>query len=89
MPPPEIARLAQRQDTSYMCTAANLPENAAVQVDGDNLVLSALDELEEPPSLIALKAEVAARLPRVDLPKLLLEMHTRTGLLADLPFLFC
>ncbi len=77
--PAEIARLAERLDTSYRCTAANLPENAAVQVDGDSLVLSALDKLEEPPSLIALKAEVAARLPRVDLPELLLEMHARTG----------
>jgi TnpA family transposase len=53
-----------------------------VQVDGEELVLSALDKLEEPPSLGALKAAVAARLPRVDLPELLLEMHARTGFAA-------
>jgi TnpA family transposase len=77
--PAEVSRLAERLDAAYRDTAANLPKNAAVQVDGAELVLSALDKLDEPPSLVALKAAVAARLPRVDLPELLLEMHTRTG----------
>ncbi len=49
------------------------------QVDGGELVLSALDKPEEPPSLIALKAAVAARMPLEDLPEMLLEMHARTG----------
>ena len=80
--PAEIARLAGRLDAAYRDTAANLPENAAVQVDGNELVLSALDKLEEPASLVALKAAVAARLPHVDLPELLLEMHARTGFAA-------
>ena len=43
------------------------------------MVLSALDKLDEPVSLVALKAAVAARLPRVDLPQLLLEMHAHMG----------
>ncbi len=77
--PAEVARLAVRLEAAYRDTAANLPENAAVQVDGAELVLSALDKLEEPASLVALKAAVAARLPRVDLPELLLELHARTG----------
>ncbi|HVI19512.1 MAG TPA: Tn3 family transposase, partial [Gaiellales bacterium] len=77
--PAEVARLAGRLDAAYRDTAVNLPDNAAVQVDGDELILSALDKLEEPASLLALKAAVAARLPRVDLPELLLEMHARTG----------
>ena len=59
--------------------AANLPGNASVQLDGSDLALSALDRLEEAASLVALKSAVAARLPRVDLPELLLEMHARTG----------
>ena len=75
----EAAHLGERLDTAYRATAANLPENASVQVDGGELILSALDKLEEPPSLIALKAAVAARMPRVDLPELLLEMYARTG----------
>lgn len=56
-----------------------MPEIAGVTIDDSELVLSPIDKLEEPPSLIALKAAVAARLPRVDLPELLLEMHARTG----------
>ena len=47
-------------------------------MDGGELVLSALDKLEEPLSLVALKAAIAV-LPWVDLPELLLEMHARTG----------
>jgi hypothetical protein len=77
--PAEVARLAEPLEAAYRGTAANLPKNAAVHVDGAELVLSALDKLEEPPSLVALRAAVAARLPRVDLPELLLEMHARTG----------
>ena len=77
--PAEVARLAARLDAAYRDTAANLPANASVQADGGDLVLSALDKLEESASLVALKAAVAARLPRVDLPELLLEMHAHTG----------
>ena len=80
--PAEVARLAARLDAAYRDTAASLLANASVQVDGGDLVLSALDKLDEPPSLVALKAAVAARLPRVDLPELLLEMHARTGFAA-------
>jgi hypothetical protein len=38
-----------------------------------------LDKLEEPDSLIALRAEVKSRMPRVDLPEILLEIAARTG----------
>ena len=69
----EVARLSARLDAAYRATAANVPANANVRLDGDELVLTALDKLEEPPSLVALKAAVQARLPRVDLSELLLE----------------
>jgi TnpA family transposase len=78
----EILRLSERLDAAYRATAANLPENASVQIDGGELVLSALDKLDEPPSLVALRKAVDARMPRVDLPELLLEMHARTGFAA-------
>ena len=71
--------MAEKLDAAYRDTAANLPGNASVQVDGGDLVLPALDKLEEPASLVALKAAVAARLPCVDLPELLLKMHARTA----------
>jgi TnpA family transposase len=78
--PAEIDRLSSHLDTTYRMTAGRLPRNAGVRMENDELVLSALDKLEEPPSLIALRAAVTARLPRVDLPELLLEIHARTGL---------
>jgi TnpA family transposase len=43
------------------------------------MVLTGLDKLDEPDSLVALREAVGARLPRVELPELLLEMQTRTG----------
>ncbi|MCA1647574.1 MAG: hypothetical protein LC797_19630 [Chloroflexi bacterium] len=42
-------------------------------------MLSGLDKLDEPPWLIALKTLVAQRLPRVELPELLLEVQAWTG----------
>jgi hypothetical protein len=50
------------------------------QMDGrDTLTVTGLDKLEEPASLMKLRDQVLARLPRVDLPEVLLEMHARTG----------
>ena len=43
------------------------------------LVLSPLDALDEPQSLVDLRREVGERLPRVDLPEVLLEVDTWTG----------
>jgi hypothetical protein len=49
------------------------------QVDGkDELIVTPLDKLDEPDSLVKLRAEVNARLPRVDLPEVLLEIAART-----------
>jgi hypothetical protein len=60
----------------YRRTAANFKDNAAVRIetkDGkDNLILTLLDKLTDPPSLITLKKLVAAMLPKVDLPEVLL-----------------
>lgn len=45
------------------------------------LALSPLDALEVPESLTRLRAQVADMLPRVDLPEILLEVHSWTGFL--------
>jgi hypothetical protein len=78
----EIDRLTGRLDQTFRTVAGNLPQNASVRIEpngADNdLVLTGLDRLEEPDSLIALRSAVAARLPRVDLPELLLEIDART-----------
>ena len=42
-----------------------------------------MDKLEEPTSLITLREEVAALLPRVDLPEALLEIQARTGFASE------
>jgi hypothetical protein len=50
------------------------------EIGGDpDLVLSPLDKLEEPESLVALGRAVDALTLRVDLPELVLEIQARTG----------
>ena len=79
----EINGLSERLDQAYRLVAGNLPDNASLRIKqtdaGDDLVLTGLDRLEEPPSLIALRRAVSDRLPQVDLPELLLEIDARTG----------
>ncbi|MDA8250593.1 MAG: Tn3 family transposase [Rhodospirillales bacterium] len=79
----EIGRLTERLDQAFRTVVGNLPQNAGVRIEqngaDEDLVLTGLDRLDEPASLAALRNAVAARLPRVDLPELLLEVDTRTG----------
>ncbi len=83
VPAEEIGRLSNRLDQTFHAVADALPKNASVRIEvgdkDDDLVLTGLDAIEEPPSLVALRSAVAARLPRVDLPELLLEINARTG----------
>lgn len=82
-PAPTLNALAEELDRTYRAVAARLPDNPAVRFDTINdkpeLVLSPLDKMEEPASLVALREKVVALLPRVDLPELILEIATRTG----------
>lgn len=82
-PQATLAALTQELDETYRRVAARLPDNAAVRFEtvGDKteLVLSPLDALAEPASLVALRNEVKARMPRVELPEILLEIAARTG----------
>jgi TnpA family transposase len=81
-PEGELDRLAQQLDTAYHTMVANLPTNADVRIETrqgtPTLLVSGLDALAEPSSLVALRDAVAARLPRVDLPEVLLEIHALT-----------
>ena len=45
----------------------------------EDLILTGLDKLEDPPSLTRLREAVNSRLPRVELPEILLEIAARTG----------
>ncbi len=69
-------------------SAALLPGNASVRFETAAyataaLSRTALDKLDEPASLMALRAAAAARMPGVDLPETLLEMHARTGFASE------
>ena len=79
----ELAMLGEQLNAAYRRTATNLPTNTAVRlevIDGqERPVLTALDKLDEPASLRTLRQQVAAVLPRVDLPETLLEIHALTG----------
>ena len=75
--------LSEGLDRAYRETLAGLDTNTALLLhpanESRNLTLSSLDQLEEPESLVRLRSEVTSRLPRVDLPEVLLEIHTLTG----------
>jgi TnpA family transposase len=77
-----IAALGSQLDHTYREVAARLPGNPGARietVDGkDELILTGLDKLPEPPSLVHLREAVLTRLPRVDLPDVLLEIAART-----------
>jgi TnpA family transposase len=102
----ELAMLSDELDAAFRRTAENLPTNAAISIEDEDgrqtLTVSGLDKLDQPPSLVALRQQVADLLPRVDLPEVLLEIHGRTGFasefthiseahtrVADLPISIC
>jgi TnpA family transposase len=85
-PDEKLMQLKQQLNDAYHRTAQNLPTNDAVQIveeeDGrPTLTISPLEKLEESENLRLLRAQVAALLPRVDLPEVLLEIHEKTGFL--------
>ena len=79
----ELGHLSRRLDLAYRETVERVPMNPAVVIvstaGGPDLSVEPLEKIEEPSSLTALRAAVDARLPRLDLPELILEMHARTG----------
>ncbi len=82
-PEPELKALAEQLETAYQRTASNFSTNAAVRLEShqgrDRLILTGLDKVDESSSLITLRQQVQALLPRVDLPEVLLEIDARTG----------
>jgi len=80
---PVLAALTKELDQTYRAVIARLPNNPAVRFEKvkgkSELILTPLDELEEPPSLVALRKAVNVLIPRIGLPELMLEVaaHTR------------
>ncbi len=84
---PELAQLKAQLDTAYQRTAQNWEMNPAVRFEvekgRDTFVLSHLDKLEESQTVGEFKRQVAALLPRLDLPELILEIQARTGFMNE------
>lgn len=82
-PIPALSALTEELDATFCAVSARLPNNPSVRFEtvGDKLemILTPLDKIEESKSLIALRQEVASRLPLVDLPEIFLEIASRTG----------
>jgi len=82
-PEPVLSAITKELDQTYRTVADRLPNNPAVrfeEVDGKtDLILSPLDKLDEPATLENLRRSVAKRLPKVDLPEILLEIEAQTG----------
>lgn len=82
-PEETLSALQTELHTAYQQTQANFAANTAVRIereDGkDRLVLTPLDRLEEPKSLLTLRGRINQRLPLVQLPEVVLEMHAQTN----------
>ena len=82
-PQPVLDALRAELDRTYREVAQRLPNNHAVRFEKINgkeeFILSPLEKLEEPLSLVKLREAVVARLPRVDIPEIVVEIAARTG----------
>ena len=78
-----VAGLSAALDATYRRVSARFAENDAVRIEHKDgkatLTITNLDKLEEPASLLRLREQTAALLPRVDLAELLLEIQAKTG----------
>ncbi len=77
-----LDKLGRQLDHTYKTVARNLPSNPLARVEESGgkaeLIVTAIDKAEEPESLVQLRKAVQSRLPRVDLPEVLLEIAART-----------
>ncbi len=67
--------------------AQRLPRNADARIERGKLSLSALERVEEPPSVDATRAALTGLIEPIDLPALLMEVDRRTGFMAALTHL--
>ena len=83
-PNESLTCLAQYLDEAYRSAADALPRHQHVRAETvdskQRLTWARLDKLEEPPTLSRRRKKTTAMMPKVDLPEVLLEMSTKTGL---------
>ena len=82
-----MARLAQALDEAWRRTGDGMPANPDLRIEhrdgADRIVVTPLDAIEEPASLVRLRAMVEALLPEVEIADLPLEVHGWTGFLDE------
>ena len=70
-----LAEHARALDAAYREVGGWLAANTEVSIGGDGKIhLTGLKAIEEPPSLVDLRARATAMLPRVELPEVILEV---------------
>ena len=79
-----LAGHAQALDAAYREVGGRLAVNTEVSIDDDGKIhLTGVKAIEEPPSLVDLRARTTAMLPRVDLPEVILEVMSWAPELAE------
>ncbi|MFP3969687.1 Tn3 family transposase, partial [Actinomadura fulvescens] len=84
-PREHLAELADILDGAYRQVGAGLATNEAAQIADGKLSLARLEAAPYPDGYQAVHDAVAAMLPRIDYPELLLEVNARAGFLDAMP----
>jgi len=85
--PSYLARLGAELDAAYYAAAAAVDTDPGLWIEEsaarDRVHVAHLDRVTEPASTTALRDDTHALLPQVELPELLLEVHSWTGFLDE------
>ena len=84
-PREHLTRLAEVLDDAFKQVGAGLAANTAARIKDGKLSLARLDAAPPPEGFQAVHDAVAAMLPRIDYPELLLEVNAHTGFLDAVP----
>jgi len=79
-PREHLRELAELVGDAYTQVAAGLADNPEVSIRNGRLHISRLEAAPPPEGFSAVHDAVAALLPRIDYPELLLETHAKTGM---------
>ncbi|WP_164903626.1 Tn3 family transposase [Nonomuraea polychroma] len=84
-PAEHLAALADLLDDAFKQVGASLASNDAARISGGKLSLARMEAAPHPEGFAAVHDAVAAMLPRIDYPELILEVNARTGFLDAMP----
>ncbi|OEF85394.1 Tn3 family transposase [Vibrio splendidus] len=77
-PATTLQNLVSKLDSTYRAVAQRFHLNPDITIEDERLKLTPLEKDEEPPSLEQLRKLFSKRLPRIELPELILEVANRT-----------